>query len=149
MKKILCVLIVALVGMMILACTVVYAEAQPPEADGSTVNDAGEEIVTVEAPAEVKDEQVPFTWAYLATIAGATAATLLIVQFLKLPLDKVFGHIPTRIVAYVIALVLMLVSTFFTTGLTAENALLAAVNAFVVALAAMGSYEVTFAKANR
>lgn len=102
-------------------------------------------------PAELPDAGTaePFTWAYLATIAGATAATLLIVQFLKLPLDKAFGHIPTRMVAYLIALVLMLVATAFTTGLTAENALLAAVNAFVVALAAMGTYEVTFAKANR
>ena len=38
----------------------------------------------------------PFTWEYLATIAGATAATLLIVQQLKLPLDKLW-KIPTRI----------------------------------------------------
>ena len=30
-----------------------------------------------------------------------------------------------------------------------QKLMLAAVNAFVVALAAMGSYEVTFAKANR
>ena len=149
MKKILCVLMVVLVGMMILACTVVYAEAQPPEIDGPVLKDAGEEVIAVEAPAETKEDQTPFTWAYLATIAGATAATLLIVQFLKLPLDKAFGHIPTRMVAYIIALVLMLVATAFTTGLTAENALLAAVNAFVVALAAMGSYEVTFAKTNR
>ena len=140
---------VALVGLMILTCTVVYAEAQPPEYDGPVLTEPGEEVTPVGAPTETKEEQAPFTWAYLATIAGATAATLLIVQFLKLPLDKVCGHIPTRMVAYIIALVLMLVATAFTTGLTAENALLAAVNAFVVALAAMGTYEVTFAKANR
>ena len=92
-----------------------------------------------ELPAE------PFTWQYIATIAGATAATLLIVQLLKLPLDKIW-KIPTRIVAYVIALVVMLLATHFTVGITWSNGILAAVNAVIVALAAMGSYEITFAK---
>lgn len=90
-------------------------------------------------------EQEPFTWAYLATIAGATAATLLIVQFLKLPVDKVWKF-PTRILAYAIALILMIAATYFIGELTWESAALAAVNAFVVALAAMGGYEITFAK---
>ena len=90
----------------------------------------------------------PFSWDYIATIAGATAATLLIVQLLKLPLDKVW-KIPTRIWVYLIALILMLLSTQFTTGLTLQNALLTAVNAVIVALAAMGAYEMTFAKAGK
>ena len=90
----------------------------------------------------------PFTWEQLATIAGATLATLLVVQLLKLPLDKVW-KIPTRLVAYVIALAVMILATHFTTGLTWDNAILAAVNAVIVALAAMGSYELTFAKINR
>lgn len=85
----------------------------------------------------------PFDWAQLATIAGATAATLLIVQLLKLPLDKVW-KIPTRIVAYVIALIIMLLATHFTTGLTWSNAVLSALNAVIVALSAMGAYELTF-----
>lgn len=87
----------------------------------------------------------PFSWEQLATIAGATLATLLVVQLLKLPIDKVW-KIPTRIVAYVIALVIMILATHFTIGLTWSNAILAAVNAVIVALAAMGAYEVTFAK---
>lgn len=87
----------------------------------------------------------PFSWEQLATIAGATLATLLIVQLLKLPIDKVW-KIPTRLVAYVIALIIMILATHFTAGLTWENAILAAVNAVIVALAAMGSYELTFAK---
>ena len=87
----------------------------------------------------------PFSWEQLATIAGATLATLLVVQLLKLPIDKVW-KIPTRIIAYLIALVIMILATYFTTGLTWNNAILAAVNAVIVALAAMGSYEVTFAK---
>lgn len=87
----------------------------------------------------------PFSWEQLATIAGATLATLLVVQLLKLPIDRVW-KIPTRIVAYLIALVIMILATHFTSGLTWQSAILAAVNAVIVALAAMGSYEVTFAK---
>ena len=87
----------------------------------------------------------PFSWEYLATIAGATMATLLIVQLLKLPLDRVW-KIPTRIVAYVIALILLLLATSFTSGLTWSTGLLTAVNAVIVALAAMGAYEVTFSR---
>lgn len=87
----------------------------------------------------------PFSWDQLATIAGATLATLLIVQLLKLPLDKVW-KLPTRIVAYAIALIILLLATMFTTGLSVENAALSVINAVIVALAAMGAYEVTFAK---
>ena len=87
----------------------------------------------------------PFSWEQLATIAGATLATLLVVQLLKLPIDKIW-KIPTRIVAYFIALVIVLLATHFTVGLTWRNGILAALNAVIVALAAMGSYEVTFAK---
>ncbi len=87
----------------------------------------------------------PFTWEYLVTVAGASAFTLLVVQFLKLPLDKVW-KIPTRLLVYVIALLVMMVATVFTTGLTWQNALLAFCNAFIAALTAMGTYEMTFAK---
>lgn len=90
-----------------------------------------------ELPAE------PFTWQYIATIAGATAATLLIVQLLKLPLDKIW-KIPTRVWVYIIALALMLAATTFTSGLDLQTGLLTAVNAVIVALAAMGAYEMTF-----
>ncbi len=117
MKKLL--LCLVLLTTMLLTCSVALAEG--------------------ELPTE------PFTWEQLATIAGATLATLLVVQLLKLPIDKVW-KIPTRLVAYVIALIIMILATHFTAGLTWENAILAAVNAVIVALAAMGSYELTFAK---
>ena len=87
----------------------------------------------------------PLTWTYLATIAGAAAFTLLVVQFLKAPLDKVW-KIPTRVFAYVVALGVMMVATAFTTGLTVDNALLVGVNALLAALSAYGAYEVTFGK---
>lgn len=102
-------------------------------------------ILPVAALAEGELPTEPFTWEQLATIAGCTLATLLIVQLLKLPLDKVW-KIPTRIIAYVIALAVMLLATHFTIGLTWSNAGLAALNSVIVALAAMGAYEVTFAK---
>jgi hypothetical protein len=102
-------------------------------------------LMTTVALAEGELPTDPFTWEQLATIAGATVAVLLIVQLLKLPIDKVW-KIPTRIVAYVIALTVMLVATYFTVGLTWSEAGLAAVNAVIVALAAMGAYEVTFRK---
>ena len=102
-------------------------------------------LMPIVALAEGELPTEPFSWEQLATIAGATLATLLIVQLLKLPLDKVW-KIPTRIIAYIIALIVMILATYFTTGLTGSNALLAGVNAVIVALAAMGAYEVTFHK---
>lgn len=101
-------------------------------------------IVSV-ALAEGELPTEPFTWEYLATIAGATLATLLIVQLLKLPLDRVW-KIPTRIVVYFIAIIILLCATMFTTSLTVQSGILTAVNAVIVALAAMGAYEVTFRK---
>lgn len=90
----------------------------------------------------------PLTWTYLATIAGAAAFTLLIVQFFKAPLDKVW-KIPTRVFAYFISLAVMLVATAVTGGLTADNVLLVAANAFLAAMSAYGSYELTFAKLDK
>lgn len=102
-------------------------------------------LISSVAMAEGELPTEPFTWEYLATIAGATVATLLIVQLLKLPLDKVW-KIPTRIVVYVIALIILLLATLFTGSLTVQSGVLTAVNAVIVALAAMGAYEVTFRK---
>ena len=97
------------------------------------------EVVASELPTQ------PVTWAQLATIGGASMATMLIVQILKLPLDKVW-KIPTRIIVFVIAFIVLILATYFTTGLDASTALLTVVNAVIVALTAMGGYELTFAK---
>ena len=113
-------------------------------------------LLPVAALAEGELPTDPFTWAQLATIAGATLATVLIVQLLKLPLDKIW-KIPTRIVVYFISLIILLLATLFTDGLTLQTGLLTAVNAVIVALArdedewrgalaAMGAYEITFRK---
>ena len=97
------------------------------------------EVVAAEIPTQ------PVTWAQLATIGGAAMATMLIVQLLKLPIDKVW-KIPTRIVVFVIAAVILTLATYFTQGLTADTAILTIINAVIVALTAMGGYELTFAK---
>lgn len=133
MKRILC----FLAALTLLCMVSICAFAEEP------VNPV---VENREAPAAVEPIPTdPFDWTQLATIAGATLATLLIVQLLKLPLDKVW-KIPTRIVVYIIALIIMTVATHFTNGLSWDKFALAAVNAVIVALAAMGSYELTFRK---
>lgn len=102
-------------------------------------------LMPIVALAEGELPTDPFSWEQLATIAGATLATLLIVQLLKLPLDRIW-KIPTRIVVYVIALIVLMLATYFTSGLTADSALLTAINAVIIALSAMGAYEITFHK---
>lgn len=100
------------------------------------------------AEGETATPTEPLTWAYLATIAGAATFTLLVVQLFKVPLDKVW-KIPTRIFVYIVCLATMLLATAFTTGLTIENAALAALNAVLATFTAMGEYEITFAKLNK
>lgn len=102
-------------------------------------------LLPVVALAEGELPTDPFTWEQLATIAGATVAVLLIVQLCKFPLDKVW-KIPTRIVVFVISLVIVELAAYFTSGLTANTAILNVFNAVIVALAAMGAYELTFRK---
>jgi len=116
-----------------------------------TFANAYAETATVEtaiADAPAIDVTEPFTWTYLASIAGAAAFTLLVVQFLKAPLDKIW-KIPTRVFAYIVSLITMVVATAFTSGCTIDSVLLAVVNAFLAAFAAYGAYEVTFAKLNK
>lgn len=97
------------------------------------------EIVASELPTQ------PVTWAQLATIGGASMATMLIVQLLKLPIDKVW-KIPTRIIVFLIAFIVLGLATYFTTGLDSSTILLTIINAVIVALTAMGGYELTFKK---
>ena len=142
MKKLLIALILTL--LLTLLFFPAFAE-ETAEAALTSPAITAQALVRVSEPAPLPTD--PFSWEDLATIAGATMATLIIVQLLKLPLDRVW-KIPTRIVAYVIALILLLLATSFTAGLTWSTGLLTAVNAVIVALAAMGAYEITFAKAD-
>ena len=136
----------ALLALMVTALLILPFAAEA-EAAAPVQETALQENVPADGTAQT-DLKSPFTWAYLATIAGATAATLLIAQFTKMPLDKVW-KIPTRVLVYVIAFLILLLAQLFTGGLTVDKFVLTAVNAFVVALAVYGSYELTFAKIER
>ena len=82
-----------------------------------------------------------FDWSYLATYSGAVAAVVFIVQFLKLPIDRI-GHVPTRVLVYVVSQAVLLLAQLFTAqAFTPEVVALAALNAVIVAFAAMGVYE--------
>ena len=111
----------------------------PAAAMAEALVEVATEVVASEIPT------TPMTWEQLATIAGAATATLLIVQLLKLPLDKVW-KIPTRIIVFLISAIVMLLATYFTQGLSWNTALLTILNAVIAALTAMGAYELTFAK---
>lgn len=153
MKKILTCLLAVLLLLAIFTFTALATDNGEDDRieaiDAAAVNEGPAEDAVVTTTVYADPEPVtpgePLTWAYLATIAGAAAATLLIVQFLKVPLDS-FCRIPTRLFVYVVCLILMLLGTAFTIGLTVNNALLTAVNAFVAALTAYGGYEITFKK---
>ena len=111
----------------------------PAMAGAEAIVEVATEVVASEIPTE------PVTWEQLATIGGAAMATLLIVQLLKLPLDKVW-KIPTRIIVFVISFIVLILATYFTKGLSWNTALLTVINAVIVALTAMGAYDLTFAK---
>lgn len=140
MKRIMLVLCAVLSLLIVYAVTAQAVEVIEVAADVAQGVGAIEEIEQSGLPTE------PFTWAALGTIAGCTAFALLFVQLIKAPLDKVW-HIPTRLVVYVVCLIVMLLSaTFGEGGLTVQTGLLAAVNAVIPTLAAMGAYEMTFGR---
>lgn len=80
-----------------------------------------------------------FTWANLATIAGATAATAYIVQFLKK--FSCFSKANSQAVSYAVALIILFLATFFTGGLTASTGVMIFFNAIIVAFSSNGAYD--------
>lgn len=81
-----------------------------------------------------------FTWEQLTTYGGATVATMLFVQFTKeLPGVK---KLPTRLWAFIVAAVLMILATVFTAHeITPAVILITVVNAVIVAMASCGEYD--------
>lgn len=69
-------------------------------------------------------------------------------QYSKAPLDRVW-KIPTRLFVYIIAAVILIVATVFTTGITLEGFILALLNAVMVSVGAYGTYEMTFKKTEK
>lgn len=86
-----------------------------------------------------------FTWEYLSSAAGATAAVTIITQFVKeFPFVK---KLSSQLVSYVVSVFVMLASSFFTGSLTPSFAALVPINAIVIMLAANGTYN-TISKKN-
>ena len=87
-----------------------------------------------------------FTWEYLASAAGATAAVTIITQFVKgFPFVQ---KLNSQLVSYIVSLIVMFAASFFTGSLTASSAALVPLNAIVIMLAANGTYN-TLAKAKQ
>lgn len=111
------------------------AEATVTEADAGEIVAAADGATPGELPSE-------FTWKYLVTTGGAAILVFFIVQYAKAPLDNV-GHIPTRLLVYILCLVTLLVaSAFLNHGITIETAALCVFNALISAYSAYGMYEV-------
>lgn len=86
-----------------------------------------------------------FDWATLGTFAGAVAAVVFITQLLKLPLDKVW-RIPTQMVVYALSLAVLIISQLAQGGFAWDQLALCVLNAAVVALMAMKSYEIAIGR---
>jgi len=80
-----------------------------------------------------------FDWTTLATCAGATAIVAIITQLIK---EVGFiKKIPTQLLSYIIALIVMYPAFYFTGQLNVSSAVLILFNGIVVSLAANGGYE--------
>lgn len=80
-----------------------------------------------------------FTWQFLATFAGATAATSLLTQWLKTPLKK----LPTQWLSYIIAAGVLILATMATKwGAPWQEWVLIPFNAVIVSLSSNGAYSV-------
>ncbi|MGI6003792.1 MAG: hypothetical protein ACOX88_00025 [Christensenellales bacterium] len=78
-------------------------------------------------------------WNLLATYAGATLATNLITEVLK---DlKFFAKLPTRLLSYVIAVIILLAANIFTGQFTLANGVLCIINGLLVSLTSNGTFD--------
>lgn len=85
------------------------------------------------------------TWDVLLTYSGCIAGTVLLTEWLK----NVFSKIPTQIVSFVIAAVILFVGHWATGTFVWAEAPLYLVNAIAVSLAANGGFDIlkrTFGK---
>jgi hypothetical protein len=80
-----------------------------------------------------------FNYDYLKTLAGATAATLLITECIKrIPFLK---NVNTRIIAAVVSLFVVFFVQYITEEFLVEDIFLYVLNAMLVAFASIGSWH--------
>lgn len=80
-----------------------------------------------------------FSWAELASCAGALAMVTLITQFTKN--WKFLKKIPTQLWSYIVTLLVLYLAYFFTGQLSVENGFLIPFNAVLITLAANGGFQ--------
>ena len=80
-----------------------------------------------------------FTWEMLATLTGATTAVFVLVQLTKQLLPS---YIPVRLYAWVLAWCVLTLASFVLGSFSWPVAGLNLLNAGIIALGAMGEYEV-------
>ena len=85
-----------------------------------------------------------FSWTMLATYSGAVLATGLITQFIKN--FNGISKLPTQLLSYLVAFVVLILATWFTDTLTVESAVMCILNAGVDAFASNGAYEAVSVK---
>lgn len=76
----------------------------------------------------------------LATFAGLVAAVSIIVQFTKSLIKNRFGDAAVRVYTFIIALILTFI--FAKSGTGIEGIVLTVINSIIVAITAMGGYEI-------
>ncbi len=81
-------------------------------------------------------------WGLLGTFSGAVGLTVIIVQMLKLPLDRVW-RVPTRFLVYIVCFTIMLLAQVFVgeQAFTVQIVAITALNAVLGTLTAMALYE--------
>lgn len=77
---------------------------------------------------------------FLSTMAGMVFTVTLLTQFFKKLIDKV-THIPTEYVVYCISIVMMVLVHWARGTLSYQNVLMLLINAVLVAMSSMKSYE--------
>ena len=81
-----------------------------------------------------------FDWNALGTYAGAAMAVGVITEIIKdIPGIK---KIPTQLMSYVLAFIVLICAMFFSGGFTVQGAALAVFNAALISLGANGGYAV-------
>lgn len=80
-----------------------------------------------------------FTWQGLVTYSDAVLATAIITQFVK---DlKPISRIPSRLVSYFAALIVLTAATVVTSGFDYKELILNLLNSVLVALASNGAFD--------
>ena len=92
--------------------------------------------------------ELEYTWEILGTTAGAAAATLLIVQYIKEPLARLL-RVNTRLLVLAVSAAILFAAWALGDYERAwSDVPLIVINAFYVALMAMGAYDTALKKEN-